>query len=366
MRQLLTNCSFFLVFAASLPCQAVHLVGPGGFADVDAALAVASPGDVVHVAPGEYPTFSVTFPVTIRGLPDAGGGLPLIGANPEVGIDLASGQIAHFVDLQFQQAILTGGRAVFDGCVFQTHFTTMLTVQSASVHLIDCTFELWTLYAFARAVDANDSDVTVVGSSLRGSTSIFTSPAVTLADSRLFGSDSSIRAGTGYPSAVVVTGSSQVWLTDSELVTHPAVCPVQSSGQLVRLDRCTLNGGTSATCPPPTPGTPQLGVAQAAHLSPGQPYDLTFSLEPTGAVFVLAGFELATIDAAPLLAQPSWLAVASAFVDAGLLTDANGQASYGFTLPNDPNLVDAMVWFEGIGFASGGLQVSPVVGGVVR
>lgn len=367
MRNKLWSCSF-LVIAVGLPSQTVHLVGPGGFADVDAALAVAAPGDVVHVAPGQYPSFTVTIPVTIRALPYVSGPAPEIAGSPPVTIDVAAARSVRLVNFRFDQVVVSGGRAVFDRCTFRTSMNTMLTVLGATAHLIGCDLQSYNLFGFANAVSATDADVTAVSSSLLGSFGFYPAPAVQLADSRFFGSDLWLRGGDGIAStsAVAMTGSSELWLSDSELVSTSLACAIQSSGQLVRLDRCTFVGGSSGPCAPPASGPPQLGIRQDGHLSPGVPFDLAFTLEPGGAVFVLAGFGLDTIDVPPLLAQPSWLTSANKFVDAVLLTDAAGEAAYGVTLPANPAIVDAAVWFEGIGLGSGGLQVSAVAGGVVR
>lgn len=55
-------------FALALPAQATILVGPGGLPQIRDALAVAAPGDVIHVQPGIYAHFDATVPVTIRAL----------------------------------------------------------------------------------------------------------------------------------------------------------------------------------------------------------------------------------------------------------------------------------------------------------
>lgn len=57
---------------AVVGAQTTWLVGGGGLPDINAAMAVASPGDVVRVAPGIYPPFTVTKTVSI--LPTATGG----------------------------------------------------------------------------------------------------------------------------------------------------------------------------------------------------------------------------------------------------------------------------------------------------
>ena len=51
---------------AAVAAQTTHVVGPGGHAQIQAALAAAAPGDVVIVHPGNYPSFQCTIGVTIR------------------------------------------------------------------------------------------------------------------------------------------------------------------------------------------------------------------------------------------------------------------------------------------------------------
>ena len=50
---------------ASALAQATHVVGPGGFAQVQNALQVASPGDVIVVLPGFYLGFTANIGVTV-------------------------------------------------------------------------------------------------------------------------------------------------------------------------------------------------------------------------------------------------------------------------------------------------------------
>ncbi len=54
MRTLLPS----LLLLGSLGAQTTHLVGPGGFALISHAIAVANPGDVLPVTPGNYDPFT--------------------------------------------------------------------------------------------------------------------------------------------------------------------------------------------------------------------------------------------------------------------------------------------------------------------
>lgn len=60
-----------LAWPAALDAQATHLVGPGGFAQIRDALAIAAPGDLILVQPGTYSQFFVQRGVTIRAVTDA-------------------------------------------------------------------------------------------------------------------------------------------------------------------------------------------------------------------------------------------------------------------------------------------------------
>ena len=55
--------------AAALPCQTVHQVGVFGFSTINAAIAAASPGDIVLVDPGTHAPFVLDKALTIRGTP---------------------------------------------------------------------------------------------------------------------------------------------------------------------------------------------------------------------------------------------------------------------------------------------------------
>src|SRR5688572_32587777 len=52
--------------APFVSAQATHVVGPGGFAQIRSALAVAQAGDAIEVQPGTYAQFDCSVGVTIR------------------------------------------------------------------------------------------------------------------------------------------------------------------------------------------------------------------------------------------------------------------------------------------------------------
>src|SRR5262245_39676927 len=59
------------LLASSLAAQPVHLVGPGGFAQIQAAINAAANGDVIVIQGGTYLPFTLTKDLTLTAAPGA-------------------------------------------------------------------------------------------------------------------------------------------------------------------------------------------------------------------------------------------------------------------------------------------------------
>jgi regulator of RNase E activity RraA len=59
------------LFAGTLAAQTVHLVGPGGFATIQAAISAAANGDVVVIQSGSYTAFTLAKDLTLTAAPGA-------------------------------------------------------------------------------------------------------------------------------------------------------------------------------------------------------------------------------------------------------------------------------------------------------
>lgn len=108
MRTSLIACLLPAV-AVGIPAQSTHLVGPGGYAQVSDALAVAAPGDFIHVSPGTYAPFTVTFGCTIRGLVPGGVQVQDLTGVAAVTIAAPASQVVHLAGLDF--SIVTANAA---------------------------------------------------------------------------------------------------------------------------------------------------------------------------------------------------------------------------------------------------------------
>lgn len=358
MNSHLASVLFASTLAAGLTAQTVHLVGPGGFATIQQAVAAAAPDDIVHVQPGTYFSFTVTKSLRIRALGPVTLGTSVLQPGHVV-VQAPADATVDLVGFDMMSLTVTGGRASLDACIVRNG----TAVQNASLHL-----QASQLYG-ATALLATQADVTAVQSSFQGPNSFLVpGPLINLDGSRLHASFCWVG-----PSGVMqmvelqlrAVNGSRAWLADSHLGSTPAGhCPLQVSvDSEVRIDRTTHTGAPS--CAQPTSG-PLLGVRRTTPLLAGQTFELEFKAEPGAFVVLFASPYLGTTDFGPLLEQPSWLDDQFSFAVTVLLADAAGSAPVSFPIPSGPGLVDLTLWLKGISGFGLPLQASPPVGGVVR
>lgn len=406
MRSVLARC-LPLVIAVGLPSQTTHLVGPGGLPQIRAALAIAAPGDVIHVLPGTYAHFDANVGVTIRALTpgtvtvvyDPAYASPGCAANPfcinegPTRLQPPAGQTLHVVGIDFRQGSSTAGppwhrvfvnsgRVTLDRCNFLSQALGALAITNATVHMQDCTTSCQISFGGgspAPGLTAGGSDLTATRCQFWGTVPAFLGvmqfphEGLRLQGSRLHASHLTITGGSvpfpGNPNlgapALSVDGASMVWLSDSNLLAGPNSCAISGTGATTtRLDRCTLTSNTGGCTTGVT--TPfLLGVDRPAPLSPGAVFTLSYRTEPNGFVLVFASDVLGTVDYAPLLEQPSWLGENTAFVAGLFLADATGLATASWPIPAGP-FSDLTLWFKGISGFTFPLQASAPAGGVVR
>jgi len=375
--------------AIACPAQAFLTVGPPGTAiyqQIDQALAAAQPGDHVWVLPGVYEPFSATKPVTICGHPGLVTVQPNAGSTTLANLAPTHGEL-HVHGLQFvqtglplnnalHQAVTISGRVTIDRCRFDLDGNSV-SLQAADLHLQACDVTVGGLPASLGlpAFVATGSTISCVDSTFetRPTWMVGSMGTVTLFGSRFLASHTLVRgmngSGATGPAVLLDTGS-YLALCDSILEAHD--CPIraaQSAGPTgtVLLAR-TQQNLTCPGCGPCSiiPATSDLlGVTRTDELRLGGPFAMTVTAQPNTPVFVLAAPKLATVDLPNLLAQPSWLELASYYLAGGVATDASGSASYGFSVPNSQPLLGVTLWLEGVAFGPLPLQVSAPVGGVV-
>lgn len=355
--------------------QTTHVVGPGGFAHVNDALAVAAPGDEILVLPGVAVLFTATIPVTIRAAVPGTTTLP----PPSLSfnqVSLPAGQHLHLVDLKFGPTWITGGQVTCDGCTIVGSLFSAMRAQNASVALQGCQLANLAIGSGATFAAVN-SNVVAIDCSFSGLDTApppdFSTPgiAIDLQGSVFHGSRIVASGGNGayvsvyQPKPALRALGSMVWISDSQLATGgylygtgPQPCAVVADAG--RLDRCGL---TPPNCPPaiPTSGL-LLGVhRQAPMQSPGA-LGLEYRTEANGLVAVFLADEVASFSL-PGLEQPIWLDAATVRPLALVLADGTGLASYTCTIPVGLN--GHTFWFQGVAPADP-LLLSPVAGGVVR
>ncbi len=360
-----------LLLATVIPAQSTLFVGPGGYANITAALAAASPGDILEVAPGTYPLFAVDKGVTIRGL-STGFSVTSLGASALPTWNVPSGQVLHIVRGFFDSTVdIVGGRVTLDDCHVTTFVAAAVRVTNATLHMQDCGV-ICTNPLFSPPLQVTSGDVTMVSTNLLSNYVGYTyiglpQPLVRLGAARLQASFCSLTFGGQEPSIQALNGST-AWLSDTHIdrPTYPSTCPFEAVNSAIRTDRVDLVQGLPAGCSAGTPGT-LLGSRRLQPLHPGGPFGLEYHSAPNDVVVVFAGPTLSTVDWSPFLEQPSWLDDQSSFALAGLLADSQGVAIGNWSIPANPALLNTTYWFKGVGgFAGWPLQASPVVGGLVR
>jgi hypothetical protein len=357
--------------------QATHLVGPGGYANINAALAIAASGDVVLVQPGTYPGFQVAIGVTIRAVTTGT-------ASIMVGSTVQATQPVHLVGLDFVALTITGSTCSLDDCRVTPHAGggPSLNATNSRVYLNQCAVGgtgssgVW---SFTRdGLTAIGSTIRAVGSTFRGR-----DPDQALsgfggghgiqiaANSTLHGSGNSLLGGKSNSNptvagrALLADSTSQVWLADSTLTggstfSGGSQCPVDAS--LGRLVRCTLS---PSTCAPPTIALTGalIGVERLTQPQAGAPLQVRFRAAPHEQIGVFASFALAS-NTFFELEQPAGLDLGSLFALDVLLADGNGVANGSWLLP--PGTANQAIWLQAVTPGAVPLQLSPVTGGVVR
>ncbi len=384
---------FPLLLAVAASAQATLLVGPGGYAQIRDAVAVAAPGDVVVVQPGLYAHFTATVACTIRaqvpGTVDVqvdpafvtcGSSCWFAGVTvlaPPAGAEL------HVIGLRFRPDLATylgqwiyagvavpSGTVTFEDCAFgvqgSSPLITALYVDHAVAHLLRCTVDGYPFASTSNAMRAVDADVTLVDCAIVVHAGTFggTGVALDAVRSRVQGSHLDLR-GLGFEA--LWSTDANVWLADSSLTCQGSACAVRSlAGAAPQLDRCVQVPAPGGPCGAFPAATFLLGARQTTPLQNGAPVALEFSTEPSGLVAVLATTRLGALAAPGILGQPFWLDPSTAVVVALLAANPLGQATTSLPIPAGPTFVGQPLWFEAVGGSSLPLAVAPPTGGLVR
>ncbi len=373
-RHLLVALAATTVLAAA---QTTHTVGPGGFAQISAALAVAAPGDTIVVHPGNYGSFTASVGVTIRAITSGTVFVQLSSVN------CPAPQQVHLLGLDTVDLTVQGATCTLDDCRVLHGLAQIpaLRATNARVFLQNCVLGsagAAVVPAQAPGLLASGSTVVAVETSFQGRSRDLqfglVSPGASLSNSTLHGSRCTFFAGDGLSTGVfsvapgVVASNSPVWLTDSTLrgsrATDLPGLPVvgcSTNATTGRLSRCTL---LPATC---TPAIATNGSGVGVHRSAPWQANATFGLDVRAAAntFVAVfGSNDVDVFSISLFEQPGLLGLATLVPITLLLTDGNGDANVAWTLP--PGTGGLSLWLQVLADGNAPLQTSPVVGGIVR
>ncbi|MCA8950570.1 MAG: right-handed parallel beta-helix repeat-containing protein [Planctomycetes bacterium] len=374
-----------------LAAQSVLRVGPGQtYADIPPAIAAAAPGDLVLVAAGTYSPFTLDKGITLRADP--------VGAAVDIGVinqtgaivcAVPAGQHGHLEQLSCLQAVevrppqgaTTAGAVSF----VDLDLLATVTVQGAALALHRCVCRGYTVtghgLVLGGAATVSASQCTIFG----GSTFFAAAPSGIAASgtATLSCSDCTIEGGyqgsvhtiVAIASGIALTGAARVWLVDSTanalqapFVNAFAVGIDNQSSQPVTIERCTVldsRGNPNVWTGTVQPGL-LLGLSTTAPMVRGSTFRLDFRSRPGLPVAAHGAFGLGAPASLPLLVQPEWGFAANSIPLALMIADAQGAAGLPVTLPNVAWLQDLPLWFCGWTEQNLPLQLSPVVGGLVR
>lgn len=387
-----------LALASSLAAQTTHFVGPGGFAQIQDAVAAAVDGDTIEVAPGNYFSFDCTLAVTIvaqapgtvlvdysQAQIPSGCGCSCLATQAFVApsvLSPLSGESMHIIGIDFGgfQTItpclsgilhfvrVTAGRVTFDGCSIAR-----MRVEAGGVAVLqDCDIAG---SDGEPGITIDGGDVTIVGGSYVGAGVAapvfigFVRPAISMTSGRLHASHATFSAGdpglTGLTASGIEQSGGTIWLTDAT-VTGEGTCAVQSAGVL-RMDRVTLvDAGGGGVCPTAPAGAPLLGIERSGPITIGALFEATMTSQPGDLQLFYGSLALGDPLVFQLVDQPIWIETDSLFFSLVGIGNALGQSKFSFPVPNLPALSGYQYWVQAMGGPTFPLQTSAPVGGIVR
>lgn len=405
-------CSIALLTAAltsTAGAQTVHVVGPGGFPQIQPAINAASPGDVVVVQAGTYDAFTLTKDLTLTAAPGAVVDVQTTTIFTNSVTIVQPPGMATVTGLRFRtllyaaaQTRVLGGTVHFADCAFESSPGFMpalpaLVVQNANVALQRCVVlggGVPTTTGGGSGAGCNamtvDSGTVAATDSLflggnihwdflgHGGHAIAASAAdVHLANCIVIGGGNDPLISYHVPgSGVHVEAGSRVWLADCQVVggdgrTVGGGAAVENLGTTpVVVARSTLLGGPGAPIGPSVIGPlttgPLLGLSgTTAPITLGAAWTVGYRAAPATPVLVLAS-ERIEPSSSPLVAEPVWLPTNAFVVAAAGVTDASGVVAFAFAVPPTPSLLHASWFVQGFAGTTLPLRTTPAVGGSVR
>lgn len=368
--------SLLAAVANPLWAQAVHHVGVGAFPTIQGAVDAAAPGDVVLVDAGVYPSFHVGKPLTITASPSA---LVQVVSPSAVTITLSFQDRVHLAGLDLQVAGVTilGGIVSMERCTVRTDRGMRVVGAVATLR-------------WSSAGAEHASGVLLQNSHLHASDSTFSTAAagVTTIEHgavRLEGASMCLLslctlvgawpndADAPWPSVALHTSqagaAARAWLADCTLIggfhltgpLGPSLVAASTGPARVRLHRTQVSGlaiGTVAT-------GPVVGLHTPVDMTIGGTFTTTMRGEPGHPLLFYVGIDVAGPVQIPELEQPAF-----GFINTQIFTlttaNAQGEADFSFTVPNNPALRHIALWWRGLDMAFLPWQGAPVFVTVVQ
>ncbi len=374
----LARACLVTLFALPIPlaAQAVQLVGPGGFATIQAAIDAAAPGDTVLVDAGVYPSFAVGKPLTITAMPSA---LVQVVTTGNVAITLQPFDRVHLagLDVQANAITFTGGLVSAERCTMRTTRTLMVTDGIA-------------LLRWSSAGSLQGNGITVRNGHLHASDSTFSTAAsgvstIEYGGIKLLGSAQCLLASctligswpvsvdAPWPSVALhasrADATSRAWLTDCNLLggfhltgpLGPSLVAASNGAARVRLHRTQTSGlaiGNVAT-------GPVIGVGTPVDMTIGSTFVTTLHSEPGHPVLFYVGLDIAGPVQIPEVEQPAFGFLATTIFPS-INADAQGQATFAFQVPNNPALRHTALFWRGLDLVALPWLATPVFVTVVQ
>ncbi|MFY9344033.1 MAG: right-handed parallel beta-helix repeat-containing protein [Planctomycetota bacterium] len=375
------------------------------FASIQAAIAAASPGDILVLTnAGGYPDyvgFVLDKGLTIRGNGARIGGDPS-GSIPSstITINVPAGQVAHLERLECTysyspigsvggaKVVVQGGTVRFEQCtILRQNYEDAMTISDANVTVVDSSIHHIGSLGAARGLVATNSNVTLRGCSVRGSDDAChpwygcgvgwseAESAAEITSSMLHAEGTTFRGGNhvnaavaGNGGAALVATGSRVWLAGCQLIGGAlgATALVNNGPSTVELRQTSLQGGSPSGVPSTGPVDPTAPLLRL-ELAPPWQRGVTTTLTCRGDANAVFGLCLAP-DVTPttlaFLVEPVWALTGTA-IQVGVL-DVAGLATFPVAVPNVASLQHRTVWCQAASGLVFPLRASTIAGGVIR
>lgn len=360
-----------LLLSTTLAAQTTHHVGPGHpHADIQSAINAAAPGDIVEIAAGVYPSFTVGKPLTIVNEPSA---LVQVVTTGTVAFVLtpADRVVVGGLDIQAHSVTIDGGVVSSERLTVRTdvglvmnHCTLTMRwcsagaqqgsgvlLNNAHLHASDSSFST----AAGGTSDIEQGGVRVHGDS-----------ACCLSSCSLIGAWPAL-PGKPWPSAALhvtnAIGSQRTWLVDCQLtggllftgMQGPSVAaPALPAIAPVRFHRCNFAGpvfGAIAT-------GRVIGTTTPVDMTIGSTFVMTARSEPGTPLLFYTGIDALGPVQIWELEQPAFLFL-DTFLFPIVVANAQGIGTLPFPIPNQANLRNISLWWRCLDLSAPLLQGTP-------